>query len=132
LIKCGLQIVKLINLIFKFIEKLNNKNSLSCAACFNQISYESQSIKHFPNIMFTNETTETFIDYLETYNSKELIQLINDSTLKGKIHENKFQLLNLDTNSDFKNYVSVKCSSCYTILGVYNPENKKYIIFNSI
>jgi hypothetical protein len=111
---------------------LDNKNSLSCAGCFNQISNQSQSIKHFPNIMITNETTETFIDYLETYNSTELIQLINDSTRNEKIQGDKFQFLGVDTNSDFKNYVSVKCSSCYTLLGVYNPENKQYMIFNSI
>ncbi len=111
---------------------MKNKNSLSCAGCFNQISFDSQSIKHFPNILLTNETIDTFIDYLVTYNSKELIELINDSTRNDKIKEDKFLDLGLDVNSNFKNFVCVKCSNCYTILGVFNPENKQFMIFNSI
>jgi hypothetical protein len=131
--------IKNSKIIFYLLEQLKNNNSLSCAYCFNQISYESISVKHFTNVQKSKEMINTFVDYMETYNNKEIINLIEQSNTNGsnsKIGLTVIQISELgidsEDNKQYKPHISVKCTKCNICLGFLNSENDEFIIFNSI
>ena len=112
---------------------MNNKNSISCAACFNQIAYQSENVKHFPSLVTTDSMINTFKDHLETYSASEVLQIINGTFKSDKMNEQGLGLLGIDFQANhLKNYVAVKCENCFTTLGIYNSTENNYLIFNSI
>jgi hypothetical protein len=112
---------------------LKNKNSISCAACFNQISYESETVKGFPSLATCQNMINCFKDHLQIFSGKELLKIINDTFKDSRMTEENLKYLEIDTELEtIKNYVAVKCENCYTIIGVYDSANHKYLVINCV
>jgi hypothetical protein len=108
-----------------------SKRILSCAACFNQIAYESEPVKSLPDLFITNSTVNCFEDYFETLSSQELIDFLKNNIKDIKINENKLNLLDINIeNKELKEYVSVKCYNCYNLVGILDTYKNRYIMFN--
>ncbi len=85
----------------------------------------------------------TFLDYFETYTRSELMKSIIDANKNMSKFTNEqlniLKSMNIsgDINDDnsvdsnYKQFISVKCINCSITLGVKNSENEKYLIFNS-
>jgi hypothetical protein len=80
----------------------------------------------------------SYVDYFEVLNGKELINMMKDELKildnnKPNIYINQLKQLNIEEQFlDNCQYVILKCGTCYNRIGVFDSQDKKYIIFNSI
>ena len=86
----------------EIIENSNNLKdkskfyNLSCAGCFNQISQNSSIIKYFSNIFSSKNLENVYLDYMQIFSTKDLINYIDnlinkkDRNLDSIIKRNDF------------------------------------------
>ena len=64
-----------------------------------------------------------------------MIQVIKSALNNIQLSENQISALFGDAKDNGNKikikYASVKCSNCHTMIGVVEPENEKFLIFNS-
>jgi hypothetical protein len=81
--------------------------------------------------MITNSTFNTYTDYLETFNSKDIVEIMNNNS-SLKLKEEIFPFIGIDIDSDFKKFVSIKCLECHITVGFLISEDNNIILINTI
>ena len=128
-------------------KKLNSKIQISCPFCFNVLS--KNFINDDKSYEISKKTKNFYKDFFETYNAKEIIEIIkvnynknskmpnfninnaNNKILKKEILEIEEYLKEI-YEDNAKNLVSLKCINCNNHIGFFNNINENYIIYNFI
>ena len=114
-----------------------SNKTLCCAGCFNTICLDAQSINFFNNTFKSNELINSYVDFLEILNKEEMINLMEMSfkseKKSKKFSKNQLKELGIEEFSNEKlQYVCIKCKNCLNVIGVFNSQDDKYILFNCI
>ena len=109
---------------------------LSCAGCFNTISFKANSMKYLNNVYTSDSIINCYVDFTQIYTTYELVHAIHENSTKEIAKQlNNKQLAELGIEEEFKEksqFVCIKCKNCKNIVGVSNSQNNKCILFNSI
>ena len=72
-----------------------------------------------------------FLDYFEVYDYDKLIDLFKERI--NNFSFNKEELSKIGISPESKDhYVGVKCKSCYTLVSVFDSDQKTYYVFNAV
>jgi hypothetical protein len=108
------------------------KTSLSCAACFSEICLNGSPVKGLSDVSLTNQMVNCFQDYFEVYTVEQVKGIISEKM--NKISEEVEGHLGLgdDEMKYRKEFSTMKCSNCYTLVGFFDCETVRYIVINAI
>ena len=127
-------------------KKLNSKIQISCPFCFYVLS--KNFINDDKSYKISKKSKYFYKDFFETYNAKEIIEIIklnynknskfpnlnindNNKNLKKEISEIEEYLKEIYEDNE-KILVSLKCLNCNNNIGFFNNINENYIIYNFI
>ena len=127
-------------------KKLNSKIQICCPFCFYVLS--KNFINDDKSYKISKKSKYFYKDFFETYNAKEIIEIIklnynknskfpnlnindNNKNLKKEISEIEEYLKEIYEDNE-KNLVSLKCLNCNNNIGFFNNINENYIIYNFI
>ena len=127
-------------------KKLNSKIHISCPFCFYVLS--KNFINDDKSYKISKKSKYFYKDFFETYNAKEIIEIIklnynknskfpnlnindNNKNLKKEISEIEEYLKEIYEDNE-KILVSLKCLNCNNNIGFFNNINENYIIYNFI
>lgn len=84
----------------------------------------------------TSSLVNCYMDFLEIYKWDDFIYLLQSNRpadKNSKIFSNR-QLKELGLDEEYKDkteFVAIKCKNCLNVIGVFNSQDNKYIMFNS-
>ena len=126
-------------------KKLNSKIQICCPFCFYVLS--KNFINDDKSYKISKKSKSFYKDFFETYNAKEIIEIIklnynknskmpnfninNNKSIKKDILEIEEYLKEIYEDNE-KNLVSLKCINCNNHIGFFNNINDNYIIYNFI
>jgi hypothetical protein len=112
-------------------KKSKENTILSCCGCFNNICFSHVKLKYFTNLYISKEMKNVFLDYFEVYDYDKLIDLFKERI--NNFSFNKEELSKIGISPESKDhYVGVKCKSCYTLVSVFDSDQKTYYVFNAV
>ena len=126
-------------------KKLNSKIQICCPFCFYVLS--KNFINDDKSYKISKKSKSFYKDFFETYNAKEILEIIklnynknskmpnfninNNKSIKKDILEIEEYLKEIYEDNE-KNLVSLKCINCNNHIGFFNNINDNYIIYNFI